>query len=131
MSSAVVDAVEHLVRGIVDNPDDVRVDLVTNRRGRTVVRAHTVGGGAEVVLLAALSTAALGSGTAILRAMTHALASALPRWRGHPVLALALGALVAAVLIGFQAHLSHRAGAASIVVRLPPSVAAADVQPLR
>ncbi len=41
MSSVVVDAVEHLVRGIVDNPDDVRVDLVTNRRGRTVeVHVH-------------------------------------------------------------------------------------------
>ena len=35
------DAVEHLVRGIVDNPDDVRVDLVTTRRGRTVeVHVH-------------------------------------------------------------------------------------------
>jgi len=34
-------AVEHLVRGIVDNPDDVRVDLVQGRRGRTVeVRVH-------------------------------------------------------------------------------------------
>lgn len=41
MSTVVVDAVEHLVRGIVDNPDDVRVDLVTNRRGRTVeVHVH-------------------------------------------------------------------------------------------
>jgi predicted RNA-binding protein YlqC (UPF0109 family) len=29
-------AVEHLVRGIVDNPDDVSVDLVTGRRGRTL-----------------------------------------------------------------------------------------------
>jgi hypothetical protein len=29
-------ALEHLVRGIVDNPDDVAVDLVTNRRGRTL-----------------------------------------------------------------------------------------------
>ena len=38
---AVVDAVEHLVRGIVDNPDDVRVDMVTSRRGRTVeVHVH-------------------------------------------------------------------------------------------
>ena len=36
VSSVVVDAVEHLVRGIVDNPDDVRVDMVTSRRGRTV-----------------------------------------------------------------------------------------------
>ncbi len=34
-------AVEHLVRGIVDNPDDVTVDLVTGRRGRTLeVRVH-------------------------------------------------------------------------------------------
>ena len=41
VSSVVVDAVEHLVRGIVDNPDDVRVDMVTNRRGRTVeVHVH-------------------------------------------------------------------------------------------
>lgn len=32
---------EHLVRGIVDNPDDVQVDLVTGRRGRTLeVRVH-------------------------------------------------------------------------------------------
>lgn len=29
-------ALEHLVRGIVDNPDDVTVDLVTGRRGRTL-----------------------------------------------------------------------------------------------
>ncbi len=29
-------ALEHLVRGIVDNPDDVTVELVTNRRGRTL-----------------------------------------------------------------------------------------------
>ncbi len=35
------DALEHLVRGIVDNPDDVQVDLVTGRRGRTLeVRVH-------------------------------------------------------------------------------------------
>ncbi|HLS25464.1 MAG TPA: RNA-binding protein [Beutenbergiaceae bacterium] len=27
------DALEHLVRGIVDNPDDVRVDVKTLRRG--------------------------------------------------------------------------------------------------
>ena len=34
-------ALEHLVRGIVDNPDDVEVELVTNRRGRTLeVRVH-------------------------------------------------------------------------------------------
>ncbi|MDQ3988637.1 MAG: RNA-binding protein [Actinomycetota bacterium] len=30
------DALEHLVRGIVDNPDDVQVQLVTTRRGRTL-----------------------------------------------------------------------------------------------
>jgi len=34
-------ALEHLVRGIVDHPDDVQVDLVNNRRGRTLeVRVH-------------------------------------------------------------------------------------------
>ena len=36
MSVVVADAVEHLVRGIVANPDDVRVELVTGRRGRFV-----------------------------------------------------------------------------------------------
>ena len=30
------EALEHLVKGIVDNPDDVTVDLVTGRRGRTL-----------------------------------------------------------------------------------------------
>ena len=30
------EALEHLVRGIVDNPDDVRVQLITTRRGRTL-----------------------------------------------------------------------------------------------
>jgi len=34
--SMLADALEHLVRGIVDNPDDVQVQLVTNRRGRTL-----------------------------------------------------------------------------------------------
>ena len=34
--SFLADALEHLVRGIVDNPDDVRVQLVTTRRGRTL-----------------------------------------------------------------------------------------------
>jgi predicted RNA-binding protein YlqC (UPF0109 family) len=35
------DALEHLMRGIVDNPDDVRVQLVTTRRGRTLeVHVH-------------------------------------------------------------------------------------------
>ena len=34
-------AVEHLVRGIVDNPEDVRVDRREGRRGRTVeIRVH-------------------------------------------------------------------------------------------
>jgi predicted RNA-binding protein YlqC (UPF0109 family) len=34
-------ALEHLVRGIVDHPDDVAVELVTGRRGRTLeVRVH-------------------------------------------------------------------------------------------
>ena len=34
--SFLADSLEHLVRGIVDNPDDVRVELVTTRRGRTL-----------------------------------------------------------------------------------------------
>jgi len=35
------EALEHLVRGIVDHPDDVRVDLIDNRRGqRLEVRVH-------------------------------------------------------------------------------------------
>ena len=35
------DALEHLVRGIVDHPDDVRVDLIDNRRGqRLEIRVH-------------------------------------------------------------------------------------------
>ncbi|MGH3423295.1 MAG: RNA-binding protein [Nocardioidaceae bacterium] len=39
--SFLADALEHLVRGIVDNPDDVRVQLMTNRRGRTLeVHVH-------------------------------------------------------------------------------------------
>jgi SSS family solute:Na+ symporter len=58
--------------------------------------AGSLGGAAEVVLLAALSTAALGSGAAILRAMASALASTLPGRRGNAILALALGALVSA-----------------------------------
>ncbi len=28
------EAVEHLVRGIVDHPDDVQVDMIDNRRGQ-------------------------------------------------------------------------------------------------
>jgi predicted RNA-binding protein YlqC (UPF0109 family) len=39
VSAVVADAVEHLVRGIVANPDDVRVDLITGRRGR-VIEVH-------------------------------------------------------------------------------------------
>ncbi|ACB33151.1 conserved hypothetical protein [Leptothrix cholodnii SP-6] len=57
--------------------------------------ARSLGSGAETILLAALSTAALGSGAAILRAMSSALASALPRRRGTSVLALFLGAVIA------------------------------------
>ena len=35
------EALEHLVKGIVDNPDDVQVDLVNGRRGKTLeVRVH-------------------------------------------------------------------------------------------
>jgi uncharacterized protein len=35
------EALGHLVRGIVDNPDDVDVQMRTNRRGRSLdVRVH-------------------------------------------------------------------------------------------
>ena len=37
----VEEALEHLVKGIVDNPEDVQVDLLTGRRGKTLeVRVH-------------------------------------------------------------------------------------------
>ena len=35
-ATIVADAVDHLVRGIVSNPDDVEVALVPGRRGRTI-----------------------------------------------------------------------------------------------
>ncbi len=35
------EALEHLIRGIVDHPDDVSVEMVNNRRGqRLEVRVH-------------------------------------------------------------------------------------------
>ena len=35
------EALEHLVKGIVDHPKDVQVDLLSNRRGKTLeVRVH-------------------------------------------------------------------------------------------
>lgn len=39
--SVLADALEHLVRGIVDHPDEVQVNLITTRRGRTLeVHVH-------------------------------------------------------------------------------------------
>ena len=39
--SVLADALEHLVRGIVDHPDEVHVNLITTRRGRTLeVHVH-------------------------------------------------------------------------------------------
>ena len=39
--SFLADSLEHLVRWIVDNPDEVRVELLTTRRGRTLeVHVH-------------------------------------------------------------------------------------------
>ena len=63
--------------------------------------ASTLGPGADSVLLAALSLAALGSGAAIARAMTSALAAVAPARfvrmeRSRPVIALAIGAALAA-----------------------------------
>lgn len=62
--------------------------------------AGSIGPGADKLMLIALSAAALGSGAAILRAMTSALASAVPGQRSasHPgfaILALAIGASLA------------------------------------
>jgi predicted RNA-binding protein YlqC (UPF0109 family) len=35
------ETLEHLVKGIVDHPDDVTVDLLSSRRGKTLeVRVH-------------------------------------------------------------------------------------------
>jgi predicted RNA-binding protein YlqC (UPF0109 family) len=35
------EALEHLVKGIVDHPEDVTVDLISGRRGKTLeVRVH-------------------------------------------------------------------------------------------
>lgn len=34
--SFLADSLEHLVRGIVDEPDQVHIDVITNRRGRTL-----------------------------------------------------------------------------------------------
>jgi predicted RNA-binding protein YlqC (UPF0109 family) len=36
VTTVLADALEHLVRGIVDYPDDVRVQQITTRRGRTL-----------------------------------------------------------------------------------------------
>ncbi|RJQ74339.1 RNA-binding protein [Pseudonocardiaceae bacterium YIM PH 21723] len=39
--SVLADSLEHLVRGIVEHPDEVRVHLITTRRGRTLeVHVH-------------------------------------------------------------------------------------------
>jgi uncharacterized protein len=41
VTAVVADVVEHLVRGIVSKPDEVRVEMITGRRGRTVeVHVH-------------------------------------------------------------------------------------------
>ena len=66
--------------------------------------ASTLGPGADIVLLVALSLAALGSGAAIARAMTSALAAvasvaparSVRLERSLPVIALAIGAALAA-----------------------------------
>ena len=41
MTGVLSEALEHLVRGIVDHDEDVHVDLTTGRRGRTLqIRVH-------------------------------------------------------------------------------------------
>lgn len=39
MDSTLEEALDHLVRGIVEHDDDVRVEMSSNRRGRTL-RVH-------------------------------------------------------------------------------------------
>jgi solute:Na+ symporter, SSS family len=63
--------------------------------------AATIGSGADTAMLATLGLAALGSGAAIVRAMTSALGAVAPRTvlpahRALPLVALAIGAALAA-----------------------------------
>jgi predicted RNA-binding protein YlqC (UPF0109 family) len=66
------EALEHLVRGIVDHPDDVQVSDRTNRRGRTLeVRVHpedlgkVIGRGGRTAKALRTVIGALGSGRGI------------------------------------------------------------------
>ncbi len=66
------EALEHLVRGIVDNPDDVSVRDRTNRRGRTLeVRVHpedlgkVIGRGGRTAKALRTVIGALGNGTSV------------------------------------------------------------------
>ena len=67
------DALEHLVRGIVDNPDEVSVELATGRRGRTLqIRVHpddlgkVIGrGGRTATALRTVMTAVGGRGVRV------------------------------------------------------------------
>ena len=64
------EALEHLVRGIVDHPDDVSVRDRTNRRGRTLeVRVNpedlgkVIGRGGRTAKALRIVVGALGNGT--------------------------------------------------------------------
>ncbi len=66
------EALEHLVRGIVDNPDDVSVQDRTNRRGRTLeVRVHpddlgkVIGRGGRTAKALRTVIGALGNGRSV------------------------------------------------------------------
>lgn len=70
MDSTLEEALDHLVRGIVEHDDDVRVEMSSNRRGRTLrVHVHpddlgqVIGrGGRTATALRTVMTAVGGAG---------------------------------------------------------------------
>ena len=64
------DALEHLVKGIVDHPEDVQVDMLSGRRGKTLeVRVHpddlgkVIGRGGRTAKALRTVIGALGNGS--------------------------------------------------------------------
>lgn len=71
-NTTLVEVVDHLVRGIVDNPDDVQIDLVSGKRGKVIeVHVHpddlgkVIGRGGRTVT--ALRTVIAGVGSRGIR----------------------------------------------------------------
>src|SRR6476619_2674093 len=68
------DALDHLVRGIVDHADDVSVEMTTGRRGRTLqIRVHpddlgkVIGRGGRTATALRTVMSAVGGGGLVLR----------------------------------------------------------------